>query len=54
MLQRIHSDEKRISDLELDLDDQKKSRMEYQAMAKSLEGEMQRWNSRLVSLNLLH
>ncbi|KAI1129390.1 hypothetical protein F5Y10DRAFT_238512 [Nemania abortiva] len=49
MIQKINSDAKRISDLELDLDDQKKSRVEYQTRARSLEIEIQHWQSRLNS-----
>lgn len=49
MIQKINSDAKRISDLELDLDDQKKSRVDYQTMAINYEKEMQRWTSRLTN-----
>lgn len=48
MIQKINSDAKEISDLVLDLDDQKKSRVEYQTMAMSYENELKRWRSRLV------
>ncbi|KAI0439669.1 hypothetical protein F4803DRAFT_28030 [Xylaria telfairii] len=49
MIQKMSSDAKRISELELDLDDQKKSRMEYQSSTRNLENEMQRLISRLNS-----
>ncbi|KAI0450959.1 hypothetical protein F5B21DRAFT_408399 [Xylaria acuta] len=49
MIQKIGNDAKRIAELELDLDDQKKSRMEYQSSTRALEGEMQRLISRLNS-----
>ncbi|RYC65081.1 hypothetical protein CHU98_g1082 [Xylaria longipes] len=49
MIQKISNDAKRISELELDLDDQKKSRMEYQSSTRVLEGEIQRLISRLNS-----
>ncbi|KAI0477759.1 hypothetical protein GGR56DRAFT_424869 [Xylariaceae sp. FL0804] len=41
MLQRIVEYEQRIHNLELDLDDQKASRAQYQARSNSLEGDMQ-------------
>ncbi|KAI1275583.1 hypothetical protein F5Y07DRAFT_369727 [Xylaria sp. FL0933] len=45
MIQKIDSDAKRISDLELDLADQKKSRADYQARCMDYEVKMQRFNS---------
>ncbi|KAI0602107.1 hypothetical protein F4775DRAFT_300261 [Biscogniauxia sp. FL1348] len=42
MLQKIDADAKKIAELELDLEDQKKSRAQYQAMSLSLENDMQR------------
>ncbi|KAI1419649.1 hypothetical protein F5Y12DRAFT_209008 [Xylaria sp. FL1777] len=45
MIQKIDSDAKRISDLELDLDDQKKSRAHYQARTMALEAEVQKYNN---------
>ncbi|KAI8635615.1 hypothetical protein F5Y19DRAFT_461203 [Xylariaceae sp. FL1651] len=49
MIQKIEIDAKRIADLELDLDDQKKSRAQYQSKALNLEIDMQRWTQRLNS-----
>ncbi|KAJ2975163.1 hypothetical protein NUW58_g8436 [Xylaria curta] len=49
MVRQITSDAQRISDLELDLEDQKKSRADYQQRARELEVEIQRWTSRLNS-----
>ncbi|KAI0405110.1 hypothetical protein F4802DRAFT_198710 [Xylaria palmicola] len=49
MIQKITADEKRISDLELDLDDQKKSRVHYQSRARTLEAERQLVESKLNS-----
>ncbi|KAI0433736.1 hypothetical protein F5Y09DRAFT_328760 [Xylaria sp. FL1042] len=45
MIQKIDNDAKRISDLELDLADQKKSRADYQARCMDYEVKMQRFNS---------
>ncbi|OTB09539.1 hypothetical protein M426DRAFT_316088 [Hypoxylon sp. CI-4A] len=42
ILEKVETDTKRISDLELDLDDQKTSRAKYQAQVIELEGRMQR------------
>ncbi|CAJ2505347.1 Uu.00g127410.m01.CDS01 [Anthostomella pinea] len=42
ILQRIEADQQRISDLELDLEDQKKSRASYQAQSINLDNELQR------------
>ncbi|KAI2633313.1 hypothetical protein GGS21DRAFT_520064 [Xylaria nigripes] len=49
MIRKIEDYSKRIEDLELDLDDQKKSRAQYQARAMSLETDIQRWTQRLNS-----
>lgn len=49
MIQKINSDAKRISDLELDLEDQKKSRVDYQTKAMNLNADLQRLGSRLNS-----
>lgn len=49
MIRKIDSDAKRISELELDLEDQKTSRIEYQTKTRNLEMEMQRWGSKLNS-----
>lgn len=49
MIQQIDSDAKRISDLELDLEDSKKSRVNYQTTAMNYEKEIQRWRSRLTN-----
>ncbi|KAI0973284.1 hypothetical protein F4678DRAFT_23933 [Xylaria arbuscula] len=45
MIQQIEKDRKRISDLELDLQDQKRSRADYQASCMSLENELQRFKN---------
>ncbi|KAI1741416.1 hypothetical protein F4680DRAFT_64558 [Xylaria scruposa] len=49
MIQKISSDANRIRELELDLDDQKKSRMDYQSSTRALETELQRLMSKLNS-----
>ncbi|KAI1826684.1 hypothetical protein F4861DRAFT_41315 [Xylaria intraflava] len=49
MVRKIEDYAKRVEDLELDLDDQKKSRAQYQARAMTLETEIQRWTQRLNS-----
>ncbi|KAI0421515.1 hypothetical protein F5X98DRAFT_328544 [Xylaria grammica] len=49
MIQKIDSDAKRLADLELDLEDQKASRVHYQARSKDLEAEIQRLSSKLNS-----
>ena len=48
MLNKIEADAKKINDLELDLDDQRKSRADYQFQARSLESEVQRIAHQLV------
>ncbi|KAI1304010.1 hypothetical protein F5Y03DRAFT_384916 [Xylaria venustula] len=45
MIQQIESDAKRISELELDLQDQKRSRADYQAKSMSLENKIQRFKN---------
>ncbi|KAI1801937.1 hypothetical protein F4811DRAFT_563599 [Daldinia bambusicola] len=42
MLEKIEADAKKINELELDLDDQRKSRADYQFKARNLESEVQR------------
>ncbi|KAI3335538.1 hypothetical protein F4824DRAFT_147431 [Ustulina deusta] len=47
MIQKIDSDARRISDLELDLEAQKQSRAHYQSRTMALEAEMQLINSKV-------
>ncbi|KAI0204538.1 hypothetical protein F4808DRAFT_346188 [Astrocystis sublimbata] len=49
MIQKIDNDERKIQELQLDLDDQKKSRMEYQSSSRTFELELERLNSKLRS-----
>lgn len=48
MLNKIEADAKKINELELDLDDQRKSRADYQYKARTLESEVQRIAHQLV------
>jgi hypothetical protein len=48
MLEKIHGDATTIANLTLDLEDQKKSRANYQSRAMTLENEKLHWNQRLV------
>ncbi len=52
MLKRIDADAKRISDLELDLEDQKRSRALYQSKASLLEKDVQTLDQRVVRYHL--
>ena len=52
MIKQIDANAKRISDLELDLEDQKRSRALYQTKASLLEKDVQTLDQRVVSLSL--
>jgi hypothetical protein len=49
MLEKIEADAKRISDLELDLEDQKRSRANYQSRTLSLEKDLMILDQKVVS-----
>lgn len=49
MIEKINSDSQRIRELELDLDDQKRSRGRYQQMTVELERNLQLFERRIVS-----
>lgn len=53
MLKRLYSYEKEIHRLELDLEDQTKSRMTYQQDARKLEGEKREIEQLIVILRFL-
>ncbi|KAI0022861.1 hypothetical protein F4780DRAFT_769528 [Xylariomycetidae sp. FL0641] len=47
MLQQLEADAKRINELELDLEDQKNSRAQYQSRSLKLEGDVQRYQEKI-------
>ncbi|KAI1816528.1 hypothetical protein GGS20DRAFT_537304 [Poronia punctata] len=47
MMQKIEEDANTIANLQLDLDDQKKSRAQYQSRALAFENEISRWTQKL-------